>query len=567
MTSSAALCQPAPSPLTISSAKQLSRFLEIVSLGDTVTITVYADDGSVTGSVSRPKEDLADATGDVQLYTDSIVVAGKTARFRDVRKITDSLYRSNSAPGVEIVSITWWKSSGSATAPRWSQSDMIAITDTIIETGAFVRGTVCALRGNVVVRGEVNRSVVSLDGDISLDSGAVVRGAAIAIGGVVTRHADAQLYGDLYSSSRIENAQRRRSHRGLASRQTLDFTCAFAYDRVDGFSPRAGWRFTDADSILPDVRILIGVSTALERTRLEFNVAQPLFNRYGVALVGSYYQKLASDDDYLLQTWQNTLLALIATTDYKNYYETEGGRIGVRFAPTPSLPIHMGVVLERWRAVDASPELWSLFGGDKTFPPNYQGLPASVDSSGADEIDRRDQRALFFNATLAPGSDDKNRRMHWRASASLESTIKSDHTDFSFNRYFFTAGVTRRISRYSDLHVRALLGASGGALPIYRRFFLGGYGWLRGFEHKEFSGTGAWSAAIDYGVSLKPVGLNSVTFWTFYDVGRICAGAPSAQSQFLQSVGLGLAVDGFVRFNLARRLDKSSPQIRFAVEF
>jgi hypothetical protein len=118
-----------------------------------------------------------------------------------------------------------------------------------------------------------------------------------------------------------------------------------------------------------------------------------------------------SDDDYLLPGWKNTLVALLATTDFKNYFEAEGAEIGIRYRPQNHLSVTLGVLTEELQTVPATPELWSLFGGDKLFPENYQGLTQPQRATAVAEFSDKRYSAMFLrseisNASLAGQSVD-----------------------------------------------------------------------------------------------------------------------------------------------------------------
>jgi hypothetical protein len=79
-------------------------------------------------------------------------------------------------------------------------ADSIASGARSIPAGTTVNGTVLA-RGPIVVAGQVNGSVVSLAGDVTVERGGVVTGNALAVGGQVK--ADGVVQGELRSMSSL----------------------------------------------------------------------------------------------------------------------------------------------------------------------------------------------------------------------------------------------------------------------------------------------------------------------------------------------------------------------------
>ena len=152
--------------------------------------------------------------------------------------------------------------------------------------------------------------------------------------------------------------------------------------------------------------------------------------------------------------------------------------------------------------------------------------------------------------------------------ALMEVSIPSWKSDFDFNRFTLDAGVRKRFGSHFGTEARTRFTSSGGDLPLFRQFFLGGYRWLRGYDHKEFSGSNSWATAFDFYSRLDWLGINSAKIWLFYDIGEISgSGILGESKQIKSSIGAGLSIDGFLRFNLARRLDISDPDLRFSVEF
>ena len=96
------------------------------------------------------------------------------------------------------------------------------------------------------------------------------------------------------------------------------------YNRVDGLSLGLILRFADPDSVLP--KVWVGGNYAFESARWRYTLGleQTILRHPALALGGSAYRRLASEDDWLLSSDENSAFAWMAGQDYKDYYEAEG---------------------------------------------------------------------------------------------------------------------------------------------------------------------------------------------------------------------------------------------------
>ncbi len=548
---------------------EYKRALKITALNDSLIFVAYdLVSGQVNARAELPLRKLKTGESGVSIDSNGIELLNSRLNFDEIRKVTDTVYRSKKSRKTVVVEITFWTTSGADRIKGLSSPDRFTAEKYFNTTpGSFIRGSVVSFGGDVKIEGEINHSVITLGGDITAGPKAVIRDHAIAIGGNVTLESGGRVYGHVLTESGPRRlARRERPWRD--EKQTLSFSPSFTYNRVDGFAPRVGWTFSDADSTLPILKLTYGFGSASERQRARFSLKQPLIGRGRISLIGAVYKELKSDDDELIPEWQNTLLALLATTDYKNYYEAEGGEIGLSYSPRRKFDVSISVFSDDMKALGSTPELWSLFGGDKDFSGNYQGLSIAGSDSAAVEIDDKRTAGIKIFADLSARRSLVEKRTDWRAHVGLEKALEGLDSDFEFFRWELSGLLFHKLTRYSVAQIRARFGGSSGNLPISREFFLGGYRWLRGFEHKEFQGEKFWAATVDYGVSLSGVGVKGARFWMFYDAAQITRrGTLGSNTPLLQSLGLGLGVDGFMRLNVSRRLDVSDPDLRVSVEF
>lgn len=548
---------------------EYKRALKITALNDSLIFVAYdLLSGQITAKAELPLDQLKGGKAGVSIDADGIELLNSRLNFDEIRKVTDTVYRSKERRKTVVVEITFWTTSDADKAKGLSQVDrFVAQEDFTAPPGSFIRGSVVSFGGDVQIEGEINHSVITLGGNITAGPNAVIRDHAIAPGGEVTLEPGGRVYGHILTKSGPRRLSRR-ERPWQAEKQTLNFSPTFAYNRVDGFAPRAGWTFSDADSTLPALKLTYGIGATSQRQRASFSLKQPLIGRGKVSLIGALYKELKSDDDELIPEWQNTLLALLATTDYKNYYEAEGGEIGLSYSPRRKFDVSISVFSDDMRALPSTPELWSLIGGNKKFARNYQGLSIAESDSAAREINDRRTAGIKISADLSARRSLVEKRTDWMIHVNLEKALEGLDSDFEFSRWEFSGLLSHTLTRYSVTKIRARFGGSSGNLPISRKFFLGGYRWLRGFEHKEFQGEKFWAATVDYGVSLSGAGLKGARFWIFYDAAQIAQrGGLGSDAPFYQSLGLGLGIDSFLRLNVSRRLDMSDPDLRVSVEF
>jgi len=556
---------------------------KFVAVRDSISIRLFSEDsGVVISELESSTESLLDDGSGFSVTPDGFVVLGRDVLFSSIYRATDSVYKDPEQASGKIVVVTFWttaatteSTTASKTKPTTQSgkrrsaarlaSRVLNEQKLYIPQGDFIRGSVVNFDGDVVVEGEVNHSVIVFGGNVAVGENGVVRDHVVAFGGHVTVASGSKVYG--YILPNVSGHRVRRPERPwTAEKQRLSFVPSFTYNRVDGFAPRIGWKFTDVDSTLPELKLTYGLALTSERQRYRFGARQPLFGASGFSVNGAFYQELKSDDDHLLPEWQNTLYSLLTTTDYKNYYEAEGGSFGVSYDHLHRFTFALDFYTDKARTIRSTRELWSLFGGDKKFYPNYQGIPSALADSARVEFDDKRTAGLIFSLTAHSKKFFAVRKTQWRSRLTVERALGGFNSDFSFTRYALVGQYQTYLTKYTTLIARGRLRTSDGDLPLYRKFFNGGYHWLRGFNHKEFIGTKDWTLALDYGVNFNGVGIDFLRFWMFYDVGQIADHTSFSDTQLLQSLGVGLAVGDFIRLNFARRLDQSDPSWRIAVE-
>jgi hypothetical protein len=457
------------------------------------------------------------------------------------------------------------KSEESESKYRSRKNNRIAVLkDVVVTADQFIRGSVATFWSNVVIEGEVNEDVVSVFGNITIGDRAFVRGDVVAVNGNVDVAKGATVYGEILSTGPGKRRGFDRWRRWQRGEKGFFPAMKFYYNRVDGAAPYLGVKFVDEDSLLPEVSIYAGYGFSSERWRYHVGFEQTILKSYPVSIGGELYRELGSDDDRLISESDNTLFALLATEDYRDYYESDGGYGFVRFIPYAPVSLELGILTEKYEWLDAHRDMWSLFGGTKRFAENFCSVPYERRAVGIDEIDDGEITSLLFEVNLDTGDDDERfENSFWKGRAAIEYAPDNWNDDSDFTRYFTRIGRYQTISDFTGLFLGLTYGWSDGLLPMHRQFFLGGLRTLPGYRHKEYMGSEFWLADAEYRIGFPKTDL---TGWIFYNGGQIARESSLLGSaEVKQSLGIGLSFDDNLRVDLAKRLDRSDSSFKIHV--
>ena len=527
-------------------------YFEITFEENTITITVFKDSRSLNATF--PVQSVRKTENRV-IFTDEIYFDNKGLQFKKDTYPYKSIYDTRILGEGNAITIAFRTRSGSSSrVSRMHRGNRISFhKNLVVEEDEFVRGIVFSVLGDIEVYGEVNKDVVSLFGDIYVGPGAVARGDIVSGTGKLELANDASIYGESYNGSG-EHVKRR--HRYYRKQKIASLSGMLHYNRVDGLAPYIKLHFTDQDSLLPTVWLQIGYGFASHRGRFEFGLEQTLWRKRPLSFGATYYRHLLSNDDWLLTDHENTAFALLATEDFKDYYEAEGGLLYLKFIPYQTVQINTAYRYEETNWLDAHRHLWSMFGGSKLFRENFSTVDAPYREHGMNEIDTTSNASL--SATIDWNTLDKDNlfnRSGWFITQTFEWSHPNLNSDFDYRRYTTTIRRYQRVHEYSMLLFRAMFGGSDGYLPMYKRFYLGGLGTLRGYKHKEYMGTRFWMTNLEYRLVFSYADLAVSVFW---DAGQIANNTSiGSQVDLKQSIGIALFIGTDFRVNLSKRLDRS----------
>lgn len=442
------------------------------------------------------------------------------------------------------------------------------LEDITLDEKAFIRGSVIAFWGNVkIFDAEVGDNAIALFGDVIIGTDGVVRDNVIVIGGQTHLDKDATIYGMVNSSDSERGGNRLNWRKWYRTGQYFSPIVKFYYNRVDGAAPYVGISFLDEDSVLPEIKAYGGYAFESERDRYGFEAQyHKRYRGFGFSIKANLYSTLASDDDWLMPEWENTIFALLATEDYKDYYEATGGYAGLEIRPYRSIKFNAGFRNERIHSLKANTGLWSLFGGSKRFPSNFRSFRtlSEVDWGVFYSIDQTRLKTLFFSLEAGRKGTAYSNESFNKVYAEAEIAPASWNEERSFPNgveyYDYTrvraeAAHYQNLTRNTGILARGLAGTSTGDLPINRVFCLGGLTTLKGYREKEYYGTDFWTLDLNYRIKFSRF---NFTGWLFYNAGEVSgAGESFGDQELKQSIGAGLTIFDFIRGDVAIRLDRS----------
>lgn len=449
--------------------------------------------------------------------------------------------------------ITFYRRNGEGPDPaRVRRGNIISPSDDVtVELDAFVRGAIFSVTGNIEVFGEVNKDIISLFGDVFVAESAAARGDLASITGHVQVARDASVYGEIYTGTKRHSGRSRRFYtkgREIALKPLID------YNRVDGLMLAADLEFVDNDSIYPSVHGSFGYAFESKRTRWSFGLEQPIWRRVPISLGGEVFRALETEDDWVMGREENLFFTMLWTEDFRDYYETEGGRVYLRSRPTRYLTTELSYRYDDTRWLDAERDLWSLFGGDKHFPHNFQRVDEPLRTTGIMELDSTTNAYLSMRANY-DSRDIENPFdfSAWAATGWLEWANPDFSSDFDYRRYQLSLRRYQLINRRTMLLARIIYGGSDGYLPMYKRFYLGGPGTMHGYKNKEYTGTRFWLFNAEYRFRFPS---SDFAVSMLYDAGQITNNSSlDSDIEIKQSLGGALYVGDDFRLSLSKRLD------------
>ena len=381
------------------------------------------------------------------------------------------------------------------------------------------RGDVAVRNGGVALAGRVEGTLLVVNGDAALDSGAVVTGDVIVIGGTLTRDPAASVAGEVRAYREplayraegdeialapegprrwLRNLGLEKSWGSAESRSSLTLGTGGTFNRVEGlpvvFGPILDWRLQQNLRLRFDA---LGVwRTAGDFTNKRSDLGYLLRTElragetpaYGVELRA--YDVVAPAADWELRSNEVGWLAFLLQRDYRDYYLNQG--IAGRVFLQPDRPLSLAVELRReWQTGVDARDPWTLLRNDQAWrlnPPIDEGHYTTL--SGTLTYDSRNDRAEPTAGWLLRAQLDNS----WSndvspkpgVPASVRGPIPTDGS-YQFSRIWLDFRRYTRVSPTGRVNLRFLAGgwSGGDPLPLQRRLALGGPDPLVGYGFRH----------------------------------------------------------------------------------
>jgi hypothetical protein len=449
---------------------------------------------------------------------------------------------------------------------QWAAGEPVTVL-----AGDFWPGDIFVFSAAVTIAGEVAGDLIVVGGDVTIREAAVVRGAVIVIGGVLRQQGDGKIYGDIFAPGGHRRPRLSISRAWDFEEEGFSYQPVISYDRVDGF--RGGVSVHLRGSVFePRLHLTSAYAFASETWQADLEFRQRLSRTLDIEAFGRLYRLTETDDSAWVSGLDNTLYALIAGSDYRDYFGVDGGDLGVdyKYRERGSTTVLYRNTEYRW--LDAHPNLWHLFRSGHDFHPNFAGTGLSkLDSAGrADAIALFEQRTSAVLVAVAVDPKDTERRVDGFNGSLLgvyEIAGGGLGGDFDYDRLMLHASGWWNTGSRHRVFLRLFYGAGRRDLPPNKLFYLGGVGSLRGYGQKAFVGDKAVLLTAEYRLNYWTNDIFDGGVIVFCDAGQVATGTGIWKlDQFKTDIGIGLGLGDGVRLDIAKGLDRSGRDIKVTLQ-
>ncbi len=426
-----------------------------------------------------------------------------------------------------------------ATVYTETEGDIVKFGDVIVGKNERVDGDVVCIGGDARIDGEVEGDVVAVFGDIILTEYSHVSGDAVAPLGRVHRDDGAVIEGDAVSKMKIES-----------KKNTASFGMGGRFNRVEGLTIVPSMTYESKDGEYPTLKLEAAYAFTLKRWEYDIRVSHEFGRFWGPKINGSIYRIVQSPDHWLIP-WQeeNSLAALLFKEDFLDYYWMRGFTGGTGLWYGEYFDFGISYTAAKMSTLKRTADK-ALFGGKKKFRENWSTvLPDSAAILGMEG----DLRELGIGITYDSRDDKYDATNGLLANLHMSRTVDSDSSDFDYRALDAEVKWYQPLTHDQILFVRFRGGFSDDDLPLFRRYFIGGLGSLRGYDYKEFEGNRYILFNADYIWRFFDSDFGA---GLFFDSGKAAFGESRFESSDLKSsVGVSFIVSDVLRLNLAQRLD------------
>jgi len=382
-----------------------------------------------------------------------------------------------------------------------------------------VQGDVAVLNGPLTIAGTITGRVVAVNADVTLTSTARITGDLLIVGGVLEGREKAYVGGEIRvyrqvlhyreENDRIVaergpgNADRwwLRLRRGRGSRNwnNLRFASARTYNRVEGLPIYLGPTIREEIAVGRLSLDAFGIFRTADNfrwdsdnlghsVRAEIRVGE----RPGIAVGGKLFDVVDGIENWQLTDTEVGLASFFLHRDFRDYFNRHGGTGYLAFVAGGDVDLTFSLSDER-QATRRLRDPFTLFRNQQAWRANPQIDDGSFHVANATlRIDTR-------NDTDDPWSGwyivaDYERGTGAFSQSGVVDPVpgapvpRAGHVEYG--RGFLDLRRYNRIAPDAQLNVRVVLGGwlGGDALPLQRRFSVGGPGSLPGFDFRRTFG-------------------------------------------------------------------------------
>ncbi len=443
------------------------------------------------------------------------------------------------------------------------------IGDMVVAVDEVVDGDVVVMQGNLRVKGVINGDAVVFWGDAFVDSAGIINGNLVTSRGKVFIDEFGKVTGDV-TESRIMDLSfgepmsedfegfeddMEEGWREFEDKEA-DIDGHFSYNKVDGVVIGLKFPKNRRRDLVPNLILhgYGGYGFANDRWQFYAELDRWFFERNTLEFGVEGHKLTDTEDEWIIGNLENSLAAVLIHEDFRDYYYRTGFGAHVSQTLGSKLRLKVKYLVDEYDKAENTAR-WALFGGDKVFRDNYWFLEKAGYPAGSN-IFEGEMRSVIASGELKMFGGDL------RLTGSMESAGGELSGDFEFKRYIFEARANIDFGRYEGLDIRMKLGSSEDKLPPQKLFTLGGISTLRGFKHKEF--TGSQMALLNLEYRMFERGGSSYLWFLdfmkpvlFADIGST---HPDIFDEFKSEhyksdVGFGLILWEDARFDVARRTD------------
>ena len=310
-------------------------------------------------------------------------------------------------------------------------------------------------------------------------------------------------------------------------------------------------------TMYPRLGAKIEYATGRKRTLYGIQMEQPLLPTARFVLGWTAVRRTDHSELQLVDDVENSLALLLDRTDYRDYFEREGGSVYLSWRVPDFSTVSIHARQARYRSTGTSDEVVSWFNLQKPLRPN----PA-IDDGDANSVLVRLERLAQRSSSSRAGL------YHW---IELEKAGGQMGGDFDYTRLLGDVRSVLRLTPATTLSLRGVIGSSlDGTLPLQKRFGVGGVDGLRGHQLNDFTGNQVALGQAEYTMGLwgvRGTGLEAgLHVITFVDVGTAWDNPHNRwdlqHQRFASDGGFGLATsEDDLRVYVAR--DLTDPEAEF----